>query len=143
MEVAFSIRENIAGIPVLPEKNFFTAAQLLDPQISGDGIDWDGDGRPNLLEYFLGSSPIFANHVPAEPLQLLIGFGGDQLVLDRSAAAQRQGWGICVEWSDDLINWNPMRSPSGIFLINGSRECAIYQAPVANGFRVYRARVYR
>jgi hypothetical protein len=36
---------------------FFTAAELANPTISGDGADPDGDGHTNLQEYIAGTNP--------------------------------------------------------------------------------------
>jgi hypothetical protein len=42
----------------------FTPAELLDPSISGNDADPDGDGLKNLLEYALGLEPKTANVLP-------------------------------------------------------------------------------
>jgi hypothetical protein len=42
----------------------FTAEELLDPAISGDTADPDGDGLANLMEYALGLEPKTANVLP-------------------------------------------------------------------------------
>lgn len=39
------------------QAGFFSPAQLADPAISGDNVDFDNDGLANLLEYLFGGNP--------------------------------------------------------------------------------------
>ena len=41
--------------------SFFTSTQLANPAVSGDTVDFDNDGIPNLLEYLLGGNPTLPN----------------------------------------------------------------------------------
>jgi Immunoglobulin domain len=43
------------------QSSFFNPTQLANPAISGDTVDFDSDGIPNLLEYLLGGNPVLAS----------------------------------------------------------------------------------
>lgn len=43
------------------QAGFFNPTQLANPAISGDDVDFDNDGVPNLLEYLLGGNPTLPN----------------------------------------------------------------------------------
>ena len=57
---------------------FFTAQQLLDPKISGDGADPDFDGLPNKLEYGVGGQPF----IPNPTLLPVISVVGNNLIFE-------------------------------------------------------------
>ena len=78
----------------------FTAAELTNSAISGDAVDPDHDGLPNLMEYALGLSPKIPNPNPFQPA---VTNGQFQLTWSQSLAATDVA--LTVEWSPDLKNW--------------------------------------
>jgi hypothetical protein len=77
----------------------FSTAQLADPQISGPAADPDGDGVPNLLEYFTGEGG--ADSRP----RLLSQEGKLYFLLRRHLRAN--GMRMEVWESDNLTGWQP------------------------------------
>ena len=67
----------------------FTAAELLDPAISGDLADPDHDGIPNVLEYAFGTEPKIANvtNLPVGAIQNIGGTNYLTLTFRRSPTA--------------------------------------------------------
>ncbi|CAN5141704.1 hypothetical protein BH23VER1_BH23VER1_29260 [soil metagenome] len=55
----------------------FSAAQLADPTISGPDADPDHDGLPTLVEFGLGTPPMFRNHLDVLPKATLEPVGQD------------------------------------------------------------------
>ena len=80
----------------------FTAAQLADTAFSGDAADPDGDGRANLLEYALGSSPVAAD-TGVNPPALTLADG--HLALAWLQPEGRDDLAYAAEWSSDLATW--------------------------------------
>ncbi len=78
---------------------FFNAGQLADPAISGPAADPDADGRPNLLEYALGTSPIAAD---ATANGMLVHTGGGLWVYRYTRPAGVAGVTYVVETSPTL-----------------------------------------
>ncbi len=85
---------------------YFTAAELADPAISGDGADPDGDGIPNLVEYAFNLNPRVASH-PTTPRAFIQNVGGQDYLhiqyIQRNAPA---GVSYEVQTSADLITWS-------------------------------------
>lgn len=94
----------IRGLTAVPARaawlaEHFSEAEQTAPAVSGDDADPDGDGRPNFLEYALGSSPRLADAPPvfaARPSP-----GG--LALDYPAPHPELRY--VVERSSDLVDW--------------------------------------
>lgn len=81
----------------------FTSAELLDPTISGDNADPDGDGRVNILEYALGSNPHVSDAKSVnEPMGTVID-GKLTIAYTRNVAAEDLIY--FVEVSSDLATW--------------------------------------
>jgi subtilisin family serine protease/subtilisin-like proprotein convertase family protein len=80
----------------------FSAIQILDPDISGENADPDGDGRVNLLEYATGGNP-HAFDLTGEPV--LVNTGGT-LSLQYIANTVKTDLIYQVKISTDLITWS-------------------------------------
>ena len=82
----------------------FPHALAVDPAISGTGIDLDGDGYSNLVEYALGTDPLTA-HDRGYFQSIIESDGAIVLALTyQTAAVDTQ---VAVEFSADLVNWIP------------------------------------
>ncbi len=95
---------------------FFSAAQLDDPDTTGESVDPDGDGISNLIEYAFGLNPVVKDKQP----ELKVSDGqmdGPALVFARDRNRDDVIFG--VEGSSNLTDWVPMTttdtrvSPSG------------------------------
>ncbi len=82
----------------------FTAAQLADPAFSGDAADPDGDGRANLLEYALATSPTAPDAGVNAPTPALPPADG-RLELTYLRPDGRDDLALTAEWSADLAVW--------------------------------------
>ena len=83
----------------------FSSAQLADPAISGDTVDPDFDGLPNLLEYALGGSPLLADageRAPTIGLDTNSESGQIYLVLTYDRPSDHGDLIYIVEWTSDL-----------------------------------------
>jgi len=89
---------------------YFTAAELADPAISGDGADPDGDGIPNLVEYAFNLNPRIPSH-PALPRAYLQNSAGQNYLqvqyTQRNAPAGVQ---YLLQTSPDLRSWTNSQS---------------------------------
>jgi len=84
---------------------YFTAAELDNPVISGDSADPDGDGIPNLLEYAFGLNPRVASH-PGLPLAYVQNTGGQNyLQVQYTQRNPPAGIQYRLETSSDLLAW--------------------------------------
>ncbi len=92
------------------KSDYFTPAELADPNIAGDSADVDLDGMDTVLEYALVSDPtvVDAQHLPE--LVTVTDAGTDYLGLRyrRRMGASDISYGI--ESSADLVNWSPVKS---------------------------------
>lgn len=79
----------------------FTADELANPAISGPDADPDRDGRSNLLEYALGSSPKLAG--PAESAGMSA--GTTEWIYSYTRPADRTDVVYAVEASTNLTQW--------------------------------------
>ncbi|MBC8010745.1 MAG: hypothetical protein H7067_11695 [Burkholderiales bacterium] len=94
----------------------FTAEQLAVPAFIADDADPDGDGRANLLEYALGTTPTTADaDLNAPALSLTDG----HLRLTYVRPDGRDDLAYAVDWSSDLATWY------------SSTEYVITDAPIA------------
>ncbi len=78
----------------------FTAAQLSDPQISGDQAIPENDGLPNLMKYALGLSPWSADANPFSPSA-----SNDVFTVTYSLADSATDATVIPEWSTNLMTW--------------------------------------
>ncbi len=82
----------------------FSAAQLLDPIISGDLADPDHDGRCNLLEYALGGNPLAADPPTLDP-HATLDAGVPLFTLEYQKAATNLIYDVQWTASLTLSNW--------------------------------------
>ena len=83
----------------------FNATELTNPAISGDLADFDQDGIVTLVEYALGLDPKTPNG-SALPVTVLGSGGAPELTYSRSTNAVDVNY--IVEYSTNLVNWNPV-----------------------------------
>jgi acyl-CoA thioesterase-1 len=86
-------------------KSSFTASELLDPQISGDNADPDGDGIPNLIEFFTNRLPNLTDQAPAAISSFESMNGSDFQTLTYTRAIASGLTGI-PQISSDLSEWH-------------------------------------
>jgi hypothetical protein len=122
-----------------------TPAQRLDSAKSALLSDSDGDGRPNLLEYALGSNPSIADGAPAVG-GMLDSANGRHCTLTFTRPLGLTDVTYAVEVSDDLQTWS--RDTSQVSLAqsspSGANETVTYKttAPLpASGRRFLRLAV--
>jgi hypothetical protein len=123
----------------------FTPAQRLDSAKSALLSDSDGDGRPNLLEYALGSNPSIADGAPAVG-GMLDSANGRHCTLTFTRPLGLTDVTYAVEVSEDLQTWS--RDTSQVSLaqssLSGANETVTYKttAPLpASGRRFLRLAV--
>ncbi len=80
-------------------------AETSDPAIIGPAADPDGDGLPNLLEYFLGADPATSDFVSPLRLERSGGDANETWVLRFLAAKEAPGVSYRLEASSDLVAW--------------------------------------
>ena len=80
-------------------------ADVSDPTIIGPAADPDGDGLPNLLEYFFGANPATSDLVSPLRLERNGGESGEAWVLRFLAAKEAPGVSYRIEASSDLVAW--------------------------------------
>lgn len=98
----------------------FTAAELADPSISGDGADPDGDG-PNLIEYESGGNPRQFQAAATGIASIISDDGFSYLSLTFQRRVPPSDVTNIVELSSNLIDWasnavqvgSPVPGPNG------------------------------
>lgn len=97
----------------------FTAADLLDPAVSGNNADWDGDNLSTALEYALGLNPKVPNASPGYQATFAESGGNDYLAL----TLRRQKGAIDLDYEvqvdDALQGWTPTAVEVGVSVDNG------------------------
>lgn len=85
----------------------FTAAELLNPAISGDAADADGDGLATLLEYEFNSDPRWPNSAPSITANTVV--VGNSRYIDLNFPHNRNATDVAVsyEGSSDFATWTP------------------------------------
>ena len=114
------------------QESSFTAAELADPAVSGDGVVLAPDGLPNLLHYALGYGP--RETVPSAAL--VFSQAGADWDLAYTRPSIRLGVAYAVESSTDLVTW----SSSGVSHRLGSSAGGIdtwHGSVPAGGTRVF------
>ena len=87
------------------QAQYFTAAQLANPAVSGDDADPDGDGIPNLVEYALNLDPEQAN-TQGLPVVGQTNVGGQQyLTLTYTAVIAATDITYVPQVCGDLTSW--------------------------------------
>ena len=81
----------------------FTAEELNDPAISGDGADAENDGLSVFLEYALGGSPSTKDH----DLGLEVTRVGEEIRISHAKSKTAGGVTFALEQSVGLANWEP------------------------------------
>lgn len=115
----------------------FSALELADELVSGDGADPDGDGIVNLMEFFRGSDPHVSNQ--ATPLQFATSAGVMELRYDLPSGLSGIVHGI--EWSENLQDWSFMGSDFDEE--SGGLEKRILLLPQDQQKRFYRLKLFR
>jgi|GEM_PF-3210336 len=91
----------------------FTAAELLDPAISGDLADPDGDGLANLIEYAFNLNPRQIENGP-QFATISPDLSGNRLTLIFRRYPNKSDLTYEIKVSDDLIQWTTIaRSTTG------------------------------
>lgn len=85
---------------------YFTAAELDNPAISGDGADLDGGGIPNVVEFAFNLNPRVALHInlPSAFVQNISGH--DYLEIQYTQRNAPAGVQYLLQTSPDLLSWN-------------------------------------
>jgi hypothetical protein len=97
---------------------YFTAAELADASISGDGADPDADGIPNLVEFAFNLNPRAASH-PGLPRAFLQNISGqDYLHVQYIQRGEPAGVQYLLQTSPDLLSWNT--SPASFSQVSAS-----------------------
>lgn len=96
----------------------FTAGQLAQPAFVADHADPDGDGRANLLEYALGTTPTTADADLNTPA---VSLADGHLRISCVRPDGRDDLVYAAEWSSDLATWY------------STSEYVITETPVAAG----------
>ena len=91
----------------------FPPALAMDPSVSGAGIDADGDGSSNLVEYALGTDPLSGRD--RGYFQSIIEIG-DELFLALTHQLAADDMRVEVEFSADLVNWMPSDPASQLYI---------------------------
>ena len=81
----------------------FTANELANPAVSGEGADPDGDHLPNLVEFLLGLDPHHADVTSGVVLRR----SGTDWSLELTRSREAASLTLTLETSTDLTSWTP------------------------------------
>jgi hypothetical protein len=85
----------------------FTAGELGNPAVSGDGADADGDGLKTLIEYGLNLDPLTSNSVSSFSGSIeQVSPGERAFVVTHTRRKAPRDINYVVEVSSDLVTWN-------------------------------------
>jgi hypothetical protein len=116
-----------AALTAPPRPTFaaWQAAKFASGEISGGqaaaGVDFDGDGRANLLEYIQQTDPRNGDSAPVWTCRR----EGDEFVFETEYLAADYSVSISWETSTDLAQWNPAAPTSAQFIPNDDTERAV------------------
>ena len=97
---------------------YFTAAELDNPAISGDGADPDGDGIPNLVEFAFNLNPRVVSH-PNLPRAFIQNVSGQNyLYIQYTRRNPPAGVQYLLQTSPDLLSWST--NPAGFAQVSAS-----------------------
>jgi alpha-L-arabinofuranosidase len=85
---------------------YFTAAELDNPSISGDGADPDGDGIPNLVEFAFNLNPRLASHTSLPRGFVQNVSGQDYFHIQYTQRNAPAGVQYLLQTSPDLFSWS-------------------------------------
>ena len=94
----------------------FSGDDLLNPTLSGEQSDPDGDGMVNLMEYLFGSDPKSPSTAPLPVAGLVVAGGLKTAELKYGASREAAGVFLLVEASTNLQRWTPVEytdAPTG------------------------------
>lgn len=95
------------------------AQNILDPARRGLADDADDDGIPNLIEYFMGTSP--SGNDTGRGVSVESGAPGSVIFRYRRALNRPDATGV-VEWSSNLSNWFRSGQSDGSITVNISES---------------------
>jgi len=101
------------------KNQIFTDAELLDPAVTGDDSDADGDGLSTVLEYALGLNPRVQDHALGLQASFVNAAGSSYLALDFRRQRDSIDLSYQVEVAADLLSWSPTNLPGGATTNNG------------------------
>ncbi len=114
----------------------FSLQELLDPAVSGDLADPDGDSMANLVEMALYTDPRSPD--PAPPISLLLTGSGLVLSFSRASDLSNLNLFLLLEESEDLQNWIPLPLDSATVSPDGpDRESVVLPLAIDGAARKY------
>jgi len=122
------------------QREFFSAAAILDPLVSGPEAEASGDGVSNLMKYALGLDP----RVPGQDgLPGLVTVGGRSLFSHRRPA-RTLDLRYEVQSSNDMVVWREETTSAGDPVdLGGGVEMVTIDGGAVEDTRVYRLRVVK
>jgi hypothetical protein len=122
------------------QREFFSAAEILDPLVSGPEADASGDGVSNLMKYALGLDPRVAGQ---DGLPGLVTAGGRSLFSHRRPTTALD-LHYEVQSSGDMVAWRKESTPTGDPVdLGGGVEMVTMDGGPVDDTRVYRLRVVK
>lgn len=110
---------NTAMIYQIWQDETFSAADLLNPTISGHGADWDGDGLSTALEYALGLNPKVADAALGYQASFAQSGGNDYLALTLRRQKSAIDLDYEVQVDDEFQSWSSTAIEVGVPVDNG------------------------
>ncbi|MDG2122361.1 MAG: CotH kinase family protein [Verrucomicrobiales bacterium] len=120
---------------------YFTPAQLADPAVSGPLADADLDGLSNLVEFYLGSTPVAdnASHRPTASVVTVPG-SGDFLAVTFRRTKTPGNVTAEVQATSDLANWSATAVIAGTPTDNGDgTETVVFRDTIPYGTNPHRS----